>query len=68
MDRRTASSPPLPAQYTALEPIDLDKSVVERGMIFGTGAMQPPKPEEHDDWNVRVFKPMFEQLTPDARA
>lgn len=53
IDRTTPDAPPLPAEFTPLEVIGLDKTVAQRGSTAGEAA---PSPVE--GWEIRVWRPI----------
>jgi len=61
LDRRTRDAPPLPAQMSALRPVGLDCSMVERGLLAGSGRL-PPKPPHEATWELRTCRPLSDFL------
>jgi len=62
MDRHTADAPPLPPGYAALQPVGLDRTVAQRGVLLGVDRRATPNPIEQDAWSLRVFRPMTPRL------
>lgn len=61
-DRKTASAPPLPREYTELRPVALDCSFIRRGLLTGSAGERPPAAQEHPDLTVRTFRPLSAKL------
>jgi len=61
LDRRTQDAPPLPAEMSTLRPVGLDCSMVERGLLAGSGGA-PPKPRHEATWQLRAFRPLTDLL------
>ncbi len=64
MDRRTASAPPLPEGFSALRPVALDCSIVERGLWFGREGSAPPEVRDEKESHLRICKPITLLLEP----
>lgn len=62
-DRRSSAAPPLGTSYTPLQPVGLDQSILERGLLIGAAGEPPPSPRAQDTWSLRIFQP----LTPKIR-
>ena len=62
-DRLTPSAPPLPAGYIALRPIALDRSILERGLLFGPEGAPAPSCGEVENVHFRLCKPITPLLT-----
>ena len=68
VDRRTADAPALPEGFVALRPVALDRSIVERGLLFGRAGTAPPALREDKDTHVRICKPIGPLLEAGASA
>jgi hypothetical protein len=63
LDRHSAGAPPLPKGYVALRPIALDRSIVERGLMFGGAGSAPPAFAQGQETHLRICKPLTPLLT-----
>jgi hypothetical protein len=61
--RKTDASPPLPNGYSRLQPVGLDMTVCERGILIGTSGAPPMTPETDDAWVVRLMRPLHPRRT-----
>jgi hypothetical protein len=64
IDRKSDTSPPLPDGYSRMQPIGLDKTVRERGILVGTSGEPPTVPESTSDYIVRIMRPLHPRRTP----
>ncbi len=62
LDRLTETAPALERGYTPLKPVGLDRSIIERGLMFGEPGRTPPQPRTTSDINLRVFRPVSPRL------
>lgn len=63
IDRKTDASPPLPNGYHRLQPIGLDMTLCERGILIGTSGSPTPPAETDDAWTVRTMRPLHPPRT-----
>ena len=64
IDRKRNTRPPLPEGYSRLQPIGLDMTVCERGILIGSLGAPTVLPETADDWIVRLMRPLHPRRTP----
>ena len=62
-DRLAPDAPPLPEGYVPLRPVALDRTIAERGLLFGRAGAEPPAWREHDGVHIRICKPLTPLLT-----
>ena len=58
IDRLVEAAPPLPSGFTSLTPVDLDRSMVERGIRVCPPAEAMAIARGDDTTHVRVFSPL----------
>jgi len=57
-DPTAHTPPPLPAGFTALDVIGLDRSIAERGVRIVRAGEEVPAVPAAPNWTVRTFRPL----------